>query len=683
MLEGALIGPKIRPPKNSENMKQTVLRLTARLVLPLALVASAKASQTAAWEPVGPAGGDARSFAADPTNPKHIYMGTLDSWIYESQDGGSNWKRMAKLSKGENLVLDNIVVDSTDPKTILVGAWVLSRPDGNLFISHDGGATWTKTADMEGQSIRALEQARSNPKIMVAGTLKGVYQSDDSGVHWKQISPAGSGEIHEVESIAIDPVDPKIIYAGTWHLPWKTTDGGANWRNITKEQGIIDDSDVFSIIIDPKQPSVVYASACSGIYKSEDATAHFRKQQGIPNTARRTRVLMQDPVNASTVYAGTTEGLYQTTNAGASWQALTGPDVIINDVYVDPSNNKHVLLATDRSGVLLSIDGGASFIEANKGFSQRQVEALLVDSRNPNTIYAGVLNDKTYGGVFVSGDGGVTWDHRSGGLDGRDIFTLQQTPGGDILAGTDHGVMGLAGSGWELRGGIVNTKEVESTVVEKKKRVKVTKTVTLPPAEMESRVTGLDVSGPTWFAATTSGLYSSINLGGSWQGGPLLGHTDFLRVATSGDMTYAAGRQFILASQDGGKTWQQSPMPEKAATLRFLATADNGSVWIAGREGLFYSEDHAQSWKQLSSLPFNDVDGMDFNPEFKRLMVTSANGTLMMAIDPVKKDWNWWDIGWNVHTVRTLSGRMVAASLFDGVVLQPKSAGTQVAADSK
>lgn len=664
-------------------MKQTVLRFTARLVLPLALIASAKASQTAPWEPVGPAGGDARSFAADPTNPKHLYMGTLDSWIYESQDGGSSWKRMVKLNKGENLVLDNIVVDSTDPKTILVGAWVLSRPDGNLFVSHDAGATWTKTADMEGQSIRALVQARSNPKIMVAGTLKGVYQSDDSGAHWKQISPAGSGEIREVESIAIDPVDPKIIYAGTWHLPWKTTDGGANWRNITKEQGIIDDSDVFSIIIDPKQPSVVYASACSGIYKSEDATAHFRKQQGIPNTARRTRVLMQDPVNASTVYAGTTEGLYQTTNAGATWLPLTGPEVIINDVYVDPTNNKHVLLATDRGGVQRSEDGGKTFVQANAGFSQRQVETLLVDSRNANTIYAGVLNDKTYGGVFVSDDGGGTWSQRSNGLEGRDVFTLQQATNGTIYAGTSHGIFSLGNDGWDARGKVMNTKAEETTVIEHKKKVKISKTVPVTPFMLDSRVTGLDVSGTTWYAATTSGLYSSINQGASWQGGPTLGHTDFLRVAVNGDIAYAAGRQFILVSQDGGKSWQQAPMPEKAATLRFLVTADNGSVWVAGREGVFYSEDHAQSWKQLSSLPFNDVDGMDFNPEFKRLMVTSANGTLMMAIDPVKKDWNWWDIGWNVHTVHTSGGRMVAASLFDGVVLQPKGAGTQVAAGSK
>ena len=106
----------------------------------------------------------------------------------------------------------------------------------------------------------------------------GVYRSTDGGVHWKLISPEGSKELHEVESIAIDPVDPQIIYAGTWHLPWKTTDGGEHWKNI--KQGIIDDSDVFSIIVDPKQPNVVYASACSGIYKSEDRGREVSEDPG-------------------------------------------------------------------------------------------------------------------------------------------------------------------------------------------------------------------------------------------------------------------------------------------------------------------------------------------------------------------------------------------------------------------
>jgi photosystem II stability/assembly factor-like uncharacterized protein len=144
----------------------------------------------------------------------------------------------------------------------------------------------------------------------------------------------------------VDPTDPQIVYAGTWHLPWKTEDGGANWHNIKK--GLIDDSDVFSIIIDPAKRRTVFLSACSGIYKSETAGELFRKIQGIPSTARRTRVLMQDPENHEVVYAGTTEGLYKTQDAGKTFQSMTGPDVIVNDVYVDPHDSNHLLLATDR-----------------------------------------------------------------------------------------------------------------------------------------------------------------------------------------------------------------------------------------------------------------------------------------------------------------------------------------------
>src|SRR5206468_8618044 len=142
--------------------------------------------------------------------------------------------------------------------------------------------------------------------------------------------PAGSQEIHEVESVAIDPTNPNIMFAGTWHLPWKTTDGGAHWSSM--KQGLIEDSDVFSIIVDSKQPSVVYLSACSGIYKSEDGGEKFKggvsvnKTQGIPATARRTRVLMQDPNHRDTVFAGTTEGLYRTDDAGRTWKLITGPE---------------------------------------------------------------------------------------------------------------------------------------------------------------------------------------------------------------------------------------------------------------------------------------------------------------------------------------------------------------------
>ena len=81
-------------------------------------------------------------------------------------------------------------------------------------------------------------------------------------------------------------------------------------------KGIIDDSDVFSIIVDKSNPSVVFASACSGIYKSETGGQLFKKIQGIPFSARRTRVLKHDPSNSSNVYAGTTEGLWKSMDAG-------------------------------------------------------------------------------------------------------------------------------------------------------------------------------------------------------------------------------------------------------------------------------------------------------------------------------------------------------------------------------
>ena len=134
---------------------------------------------------------------------------------------------------------------------------------------------------------------------------------------------------------------------------------------------------------------------------------------------------------------------------------MTGPDVIVNDVYVDPKNPQHVLLATDRSGVLESDDAAATFKASNTGFSQRQVASLLIDAKTPQTILAGVVNDKTYGGVFVSHDDGATWTQQSNGLQGRDVFDLSQSADGVILAGTNAGIFRWDGTNWQPDGKIV------------------------------------------------------------------------------------------------------------------------------------------------------------------------------------------------------------------------------------
>ena len=625
-------------------------------------------AESAPWISVGPEGGDARAFAFDPSNPQHIYLGTTNSWLYQSSDGGSSWKRLAHLGKIDDLVVDNLTVDSADSKTIYAGVWQLDKPGGGIFVSHDSGRTWFSLPGMDGQSVRALSQAPSNPKILVVGAISGVYRSDDSGDHWSQISPQGSGEIHKVESIAIDPMDPKTIYAGTWHLPWKTTDGGASWHNI--KEGLIDDSDVFSIIIDPTMPSVVYASACSGIYASQNGGELFRKVQGIPSTARRTRVLMQDPVNRKIVYAGTTEGLYKTLDGGTNWTRMTGPDVIINDVYVDPKNPQHVLLATDRSGVLASADAGTSFAASNPGFSQRQVAAFLTDTKQPETMYAGVVNDKSYGGVFVSENAGKTWSQRSKGLDGRDVFALAESDAGVVFAGTNGGLFRWDGSIWQPDGKVVNVKEKTAYVVRNGKKIKKTITETSKPTVIDIQVSDLSMNGPTWFIATTNGVYRSVNQGSTWTG-PILSDPNYRFVDGHGDIVFAARRNDLHVSEDNGVTWNSVPLPEKLTSVRALTTAPDGTLWLGGREGAFYSSDHGKTWTAMSSLPINNIGSLDWNDALKRIVVTSTDSTLVFAVNSSDKSWKWWDAGWPVRMVHTMGGHLVAASLYDGIVVQP------------
>ncbi len=643
------------------------------------------------WHTVGPYGGDARSFAYSPAAPSHILLGTTNSWVYESDDA-QHWTRLSKISADDSLVVDNMVFDKSNPKRVLLGAWRLDKPDGGIFISEDEGHHWNAVSDMKGQSVRALAQAASDPKIFVAGTLAGIYRSEDGGATWKLISPMGSTELHEVESIAIDPVNPQVIYAGTWHLPWKTVDGGKTWQNI--KQGLIVDSDVFSIIIDPKAPSTVYTSACSGIYKSIDAGASFKKIQGIPSAARRTRVLMQDPNNSNIVYAGTTEGLYRTLDAGAKWSLMTPSDIIINDIYVDPRNSQHILMATDRSGVLSSDDGSVSFHAANEGFSERQVSSMVADPSSPNTLYVGVLNDKRFGGVFVSKDGGQGWTQINAGLNGNDVFSLAMSPAGVLMAGTNHGAFRLRNDRWE----IVDARVIESAHkvrhVSKKHHVTyTTEYVPVPDGKIEDAVRGVAFSGGKWYAATEEGLYSADDPKFAWLGAVLYpesaekGHESsaakrseisFYGVAANGNSVLANSQAGLFYSPDQGKTWQSVASPANWRRIRYVAVDDSGNLWLGGRLGVAFSSNQGQSWQSVD-VPINDISGLRYDPQLKRIVTTSYDSDLVFGIDATAKHWTYWNPGWRTHIVDSSNGHLVAATLLHGVIVEQQK---QLAAGS-
>jgi photosystem II stability/assembly factor-like uncharacterized protein len=656
----------------------------------------------AAFSVVGPDGGDARAFASVPGEPGHLYLGTTNSWLYESLNGGATWHRLAKLDRGDGFVLDSIVVDSAQPSTLYVGAWK-NTDDGGLWISHDAGHTWKEIALFKAQPIYALAQAPSDPHILFAGTLQGVFRSSDSGANWTQISPPGSHEIHEIESLAVDPGNPDTVYVGTWHLPWKTTDGGKTWRNV--KQGLIVDSDVFSIIVDPDHPKIVYLSACSGIYKSENAGALFHKIQGIPTEARRTRVLMQDPENRQIVYAGTTEGLYKTVNGGKTFALMTDSDVIVNDVYVDPGNSSRVLLATDRGGVLTSNDAGVSFTPSNTGISERKIAALLADNHNENrnesakaggddpaVLYAGVVNDKQFGGVFRSVDAGAHWQQLGAGLDGRDVFALGETKDGDIVAGTSHGIFVLgsadppasasngapagdppaAGDVWQPRNTIANTLLKTATETHRGTKVNVEKAVKAPVVQFQSLVHALDVSGDVWVAAINYGLLTSHDRGATWQGGPVMGFGDYLSVTAHGNDMVAARDDSVVISNDAGQSWFPMGMPTMLTHIHRVAFSPDGTLWLGAREGVYFTRNLGKTWMYIIRLPLRDIDDLSYDAASKRVLVSSRTTDEVYAIDPGTMTWVWWQTGYQISLIRVAGDRLVAASLDDGVLVGPK-----------
>ncbi len=659
----------------SRNVLRNSLLLLAVSLMSTALLASPP------WQVLGPDGGDARSLAYDAHNPDHILLGTSTGQMFASNDAGHTWSRLARLG-GDEYVLDHIAIDPQDSNRIFVSAWsVASQQIGEIFRTVDGGANWQTLPAMHGKSIRALAMYKGDSRVLVAGALDGVYRSKDGGDTWQRLSPANSDDIKNIESIAVDPKDPNTVYAGTWHLAWKTSDAGVNWQHINK--GMIDDSDVFSVIVDHDNPSVVFASACSGIYKSETAGNLFTKIQGIPFTARRTRVLKQDPTNENVVYAGTTEGLWKTTDLGKQWKRVSSPEVVVNDVLVDPRDSNHVLLATDRSGVMASSDGASNWTTSNKGYAHRYVSAVLADHKDIHTLYVAVVNDREYGGVFYSHDAGQHWLQKASGLGGKDVFALKQAANGALVAGTNHGVYALEPNGGEWRPMNVVVVEHTTKTVRKGSRKPVI-TTTYKKSELEARVNDLELGSDGWLAATTSGVYSSTDQGKMWKGGAVLGQTDFVSVRAEGSTMVAATRSSVLVSNDKGTTWKSARLPSYVASIRNVAIASDGQIMIAAREGAFSSSDGGTTWEHvLNGLPAKDITSISFDGTHKRLLATSdATGVIFESSDGGRSWQRGPDSGFPLRRVSVIGGRFVGATPFDGVILQPDTEPMSAAADA-
>ncbi len=211
---------------------------------------------------------------------------------------------------------------------------------------------------------------------------------------WRFIGPSGN----RVSAVAGVPDDRFVYYAGGASGGiFKTTDAGLNWTPIFDDQPV---ASIGSLAVAPSDSSIVWAgtgescirshiSVGEGIFKSVDAGKTWTRM-GLEQTGRIGRVVVH-PTNPEVVLACALghaygpqpeRGVFRTTDGGASWE--------------------HVL-----------------FVDEHTGCS-----ALAMDPANPRKLFAGMwqIDIKTWGresggpgsGLFVSQDGGTTWQRLTG-----------------------------------------------------------------------------------------------------------------------------------------------------------------------------------------------------------------------------------------------------------------------------
>lgn len=136
-------------------------------------------------------------------------QGDLETQIERSDDGGKTWHAVASIP--ENVAEIMPVRDDEQA--------VYARSAESIWVSRDGGATWTHTGDLPSRPMSLAVTSRGNNAIFVGTESVGLAVSRDGGETWQVVNDAtlnmsGMAPI-AVTALRLDPQDETIIYATT------------------------------------------------------------------------------------------------------------------------------------------------------------------------------------------------------------------------------------------------------------------------------------------------------------------------------------------------------------------------------------------------------------------------------------------------------------------------------------
>ena len=257
----------------------------------------------------------------------------------------------------------------------------------------------------------------------------------------RNIGPSGmSGRVTAIDVVTSNP---DVMYVGTASGGlWKSTSGGIKWQPVFDKEAT---ASIGAIAIQQSNPSVIWVGTGEGnprnslnggygIYRSLDGGKNW-KLMGLENTRHIHRVII-DPTNPNIVYVGAIgspwgehpeRGVFKTINGGKTWNKIlfANNKTGVADMVMDPSNPNKLIVALwehkrdpwffnsggTGSGLFVTHDGGTTWEKRSdkdglpKGNLGRI--GIAIAQNKPNIVYALVEAKKN--ALYKSEDGGFTF----------------------------------------------------------------------------------------------------------------------------------------------------------------------------------------------------------------------------------------------------------------------------------